>query len=141
MSLRSSSTVLVCTQVSITYVWQGLHRPKDTKDSTLFVTFTSHSHLLEHTLTLLHTQTCKPQTLTPSATEDSRRWPLTQLSHRGQLFSFRVTSFIWNFNGFKIRNIEKKKHRADVVFLSIKVRRSKTQKYFSFFLIFNYFGA
>ena len=69
MSLRSSSTVLVCTQVSITYVWQGLHRPKDTKDSTLFVTFTSHSHLLEHTLTLLHTQTYKPQTLTPSVTE------------------------------------------------------------------------
>ena len=62
----------------------------------------------EHTLTLLHTQTYKPQTLTPSAVEDSRRWPLTQLSHWGQLFSFRVTSFIWNFNGFKIRNIEKK---------------------------------
>ena len=74
----------------------------------LFVTFTSHSRLPEHTLTLLHTQTYKPQTLTPSAAEDSRRWPLTQLSHWGQLFSFRVTSFIWNFNGFKIRNIEKK---------------------------------
>ena len=62
--------MLVYTQVSITYVWQGLHHPKDTKDLTLFVTFTSHCHLLEHTLTLLHTQTYKPQTLTPSATEN-----------------------------------------------------------------------
>ena len=49
--------------------------------SLLLLTLTSHSRLPEHTLTLLHTQTYKPQTLTPLAVEDSRRQPLTQLSH------------------------------------------------------------
>ena len=150
--------VLCCgTRVSTTRVCLRLHGTKKTKDSTLFVTFTSHFHLPEHALTLLNTQTYKPQTLTPSAAEnpsvveDSCQRPLTvntlslfftpkhtnpkpslhwrqkthrrqktlvgnlslsflTVSHWGQFFSFRVTSFIWNFNGFKIRNIEEKKN-------------------------------
>ena len=156
---------------------------------TSFVTFTSHSHLPKHTPTLLHTQTYKPQTLTPSAAEnpsvaeDSHPRPLTQLSmwthshfpshpniqtpnphsignrrlssaasylalslsHSTEV-NFLVLGLRLSFETLMDSKLEilgekKKKHRADIVFLSIEVQRSKTQKYFSFFLILNYFVA